>query len=576
MSDLKKSCVDLYPALMYTKYGSFYGYINSDGNFIISPIFSSATNFNENKLAIVCKDNYCGVININGEYVVPPIYNSIGPFIESRAVYVQGDVMGVIDENGNIITKKPYTFVGNYSDSLALVGSQTPANEYLYGYIDRYGNEVIPPIYMEGSDFKNNYALVKDRNGIYKVIDKSGAVFTTFPYKFVGNYNEDVFTFSETLGGLIGYVDIHGRILIKPKYTSASPVEDGYMVVSTSPNYIGSYGVITLSDHIVYPFIYDNINYVGENRFALGLSRGNNNDIFMNNIYALGNNNGNTLTDFKFLRIENFKDGLASAYDIQNTFFIDLRGRIVRNLPIVKGSGTLDIQCNLIYANIDYIPYYMDKDGYIIYKPNNRVKLSDKYTVMQLKYKPNVDYLVYYPQIQESPPSSVSDSINSKLRELSALKAISSNAVLDYNLYGNFENLFFKKDLYIPEINTYNYPFGAAHGLTTRSTPNINLKTGEFYSISDLFTCTTHWIDELNNIIENMIKTDPQYSYVYEDGFKGITSNQNFYVDENNIYIYFPPYEIAPYAAGFVTFKIPFKDIDHLLCKKGSFYNSFN
>lgn len=576
MSDLKKSCVDLYPALMYTKYGSFYGYINSDGNFLISPIFSSATNFNENKLAIVCKDNYCGVININGEYVVPPIYNSIGPFIESRAVYVQGDVMGVIDEDGNIITKKPYTFVGNYSDSLALVGSQTPANEYLYGYIDRYGNEVIPPIYMEGSDFKNNYALVKDRNGIYKVIDKSGAVFTTFPYKFVGNYNEDVFTFSETLGGLIGYVDIHGRILIKPKYTSASPVEDGYMVVSTSPNYIGSYGVITLSDHIVYPFIYDNINYVGENRFALGLSRGNNNDIFMNNIYALGNNNGNTLTDFKFLRIENFKDGLASAYDIQNTFFIDLRGRIVRNLPVVKGSGTLDIQCNLIYANIDYIPYYIDKDGYIIYKPNNRVKLSDKYTVMQLKYKPNIDYLVYYPQIQESPPSSVSDSINSKLRELSALKAISSNAILDYNLYGNFENLFFKKDLYIPEINTYNYPFGAAHGLTTRSTPNINLKTGEFYSISDLFTCTTHWIDELNNIIENMIKTDPQYSYVYEDGFKGITSNQNFYVDENNIYIYFPPYEIAPYAAGFVTFKIPFKDIDHLLCKKGSFYNSFN
>jgi len=73
-----------------------------------------------------------------------------------------------------------------------------------------------------------------------------------------------------------------------------------------------------------------------------------------------------------------------------------------------------------------------------------------------------------------------------------------------------------------------------------------------------------------------MIKTDPQYSYVYEDGFKGITSNQNFYVDEDNLYIYFAPYEIAPYASGFVTFKIPFADIDSLLCKDGSFYNSFN
>ena len=323
MSDFKKSCVDLYPALTNTKHGSFYGYINSDGNFIISPTFSSATNFNENKLAIVCKYDHCGVINTNGEYVVQPVYDSIEPFVESRAVYVQGDIMGVIDESGNIITKKPYTFVDSYSDSLALVGTKTPTDEYLYGYIDRDGNEVIPPNYVEGSDFKNNYALVKDRNGTYKVIDKRGAVFTTFPYKFVGNYNEDVFTFSETLGGLMGYVDIHGRVLIKPKYTSASPVEDGYMVVSTSPNYLGNYGVITLSDHIVYPFIYDDIRYVGENRFALGLSRGNNNNIFMNNIYSLGNNKGTTLTDFKFLHIENFKNGLASAYDIQNSFFIE-------------------------------------------------------------------------------------------------------------------------------------------------------------------------------------------------------------------------------------------------------------
>ena len=97
-----------------------------------------------------------------------------------------------------------------------------------------------------------------------------------------------------------------------------------------------------------------------------------------------------------------------------------------------------------------------------------------------------------------------------------------------------------------------------------------------FILFSDLFNCTTNWVNELNSIIRNMIKTDPQYSYVYEDGFKGITSNQNFYVDENNLYIYFPPYDIAPYVAGFVTFKIPFKDIDHLLCKEGSFYNSFN
>lgn len=576
MSDFKRSCIDLYPALTNTEKGSFYGYIDSKGDFIISPDFSKAASFDENKLAIVCKDDNCGVININGEYVIPPVYNSIEPFVESRAVYVQGDIMGVIDESGKIITKRPYVFVSSYSDSLAFVNIKTSSDEHLYGYIDRDGNEVIPPNYLEGSDFKNNYALVKSRDCTYQVIDKSGTVLTTFPYKFVGNYNENVLTFSETLGGLIGYVDIYGHVLIKPKFTSASPVNDGYMVVSTSPNYIGGYGVVTLSDHILYPFLYDHIKYVGENRFALGIYRGTNADIFMNNIYALGDNKGNILTDFNFLDVEKFKNGLASAYNLENSFFIDLNGRIARNLPIVKGTGILDLQCDIVYANIDYVPYYMSKNGDIIYEPNNRINLNDQYTLLKLKYKPNVNYLVYYPQIHKSTPSIVIENINSRLRELCALKVVDSNEVLDYNLYGNFETLFFKKDLYVPEINTYYYPFGAAHGMTTRSTPNINLKTGEFYSLSDLFSCTTYWINEINKIIKNMIETDPQYSYVYEDGFKSITIDQSFYVDEDNLYIYFAPYEIAPYAAGFVTFKIPFKYVDSMLCKEGSFYNSFN
>ena len=64
-----------------------------------------------------------------------------------------------------------------------------------------------------------------------------------------------------------------------------------------------------------------------------------------------------------------------------------------------------------------------------------------------------------------------------------------------------------------------------------------------------------------------MIKTSSSYSSVYEDGFKGINENQSFYVDENNLYIYFAPYEIAPYSSGFVTFKIPFEEIDSMIRK---------
>ena len=45
-------------------------------------------------------------------------------------------------------------------------------------------------------------------------------------------------------------------------------------------------------------------------------------------------------------------------------------------------------------------------------------------------------------------------------------------------------------------------------------------------------------------------------------------------MDKNNLYL-FPPYEIAPYA-GFVTFKIPFTEIEGMINKEGNFYKSFN
>ena len=85
-----------------------------------------------------------------------------------------------------------------------------------------------------------------------------------------------------------------------------------------------------------------------------------------------------------------------------------------------------------------------------------------------------------------------------------------------------------------------------------------------------------NWLGELNKIIQKMIDSDPQYEYVNKDAFKSIRIDQDFYIDGDNLYIYFPPYEIGPYAAGFITFKIPFSEISGMINKNGAFYLSFN
>lgn len=580
-----KEKVNLYPALKNIISGKVYGYIDEKGTFIIKPKYKNAYDFNEYGIAIVEENDLTGAINSEGEYIIKPIYESITPFKEGRAVYVLDNKVGVIDYKGNIITKNHYNYIGEFNEGMAVV-SVTRKDEAYYGYIDINGNEVVPPKYLMADEFKDGVALVKIKNKEYALIDKSGKVINTYNYEYVSQYGDGLMVFAKSIDGPYGYLDKDGKIVITPVYKLATGFEDGIAVVSTEELYNFKYGAINLKGKYVFSPVYSEIRYLGEDRFSLGMPLGDEKNI-ISSIYAIGDTDGNTLTSFKYLVVGEYKDGLAYASDDKFTFFIDKSGNRVKNLPMIEGSGELKIKDNIILANIDHSPYYLNKLGEIIYKPNDIIELSDKYSVSRIKYKPNINYLIYYPEVSGISNEKVEKEVNIKLKKMAYFipnnnegatnnKEIQSEDVLNYNYYGDFLVTFFKKNLLVMDISGYYYFFHAAHGMPYKKTPSIDLITGEFYSLKDLFIDGTEWIKEINKIIDNMIKTDKQYDYIFPNAFKGIKIDQDFYIDEDNIYIYFPPYEIGPYAAGFVTFKIPFKEVDNILNKEGSFYKAFN
>ena len=47
--------------------------------------------------------------------------------------------------------------------------------------------------------------------------------------------------------------------------------------------------------------------------------------------------------------------------------------------------------------------------------------------------------------------------------------------------------------------------------------------------------------------------------------FKSIEDKQKFYIQDDNIVVYFDLYDIAPYAAGIPEFIINVNKIDHIL-----------
>ena len=168
------------------------------------------------------------------------------------------------------------------------------------------------------------------------------------------------------------------------------------------------------------------------------------------------------------------------------------------------------------------------------------------------------------------------NSVNAELKKLSKVVPIDSSKQLEYSYTGDFSMTFFKKDLLVMELDGYQFYWGAAHGMPTRVHANIDLVSGRFYQLKDLFKPGSNYVKVLSDIVGNQIKNDPQYSYVFPDTYKGISADQPFYVKEDALYLYFAPYDIAPYAAGFPTFRIPYGEIMNIIDTEGAFWKAYH
>jgi hypothetical protein len=106
----------------------------------------------------------------------------------------------------------------------------------------------------------------------------------------------------------------------------------------------------------------------------------------------------------------------------------------------------------------------------------------------------------------------------------------------------------------------------------------IDIRTGASYQLKDLFLENKEYTAKINDMIAseitaNLASSSPMY---FPDSDKAIPELKNFKLDKDSLTIYFYPYDIAPYAAGFPEFLIPFKDISEYINEEGDFWKSFH
>lgn len=119
----------------------------------------------------------------------------------------------------------------------------------------------------------------------------------------------------------------------------------------------------------------------------------------------------------------------------------------------------------------------------------------------------------------------------------------------------------------ILSLNLIVYSFtGGAHGMTIVKSLTFDTKTGKQYTLQDLFKPGSDYEKVLSaSIQKDIVKWQVQLL----DKFDQIRPDQDFYIADTSIVIYFQLYEITPYYWGFPYFPIPILDISTIIKPDG-------
>jgi len=112
--------------------------------------------------------------------------------------------------------------------------------------------------------------------------------------------------------------------------------------------------------------------------------------------------------------------------------------------------------------------------------------------------------------------------------------------------------------------------FGGAHPMTYVRALNMDVLTGKNYQLSELFKPNSNYLKRLSDIIAEQIK---ERDIPLFEEFKGIRPNQDYYIADVNLIIFFQLYEITSYAQGFPYFSIPIYEIQDIVDEKGLLNN---
>lgn len=177
---------------------------------------------------------------------------------------------------------------------------------------------------------------------------------------------------------------------------------------------------------------------------------------------------------------------------------------------------------------------------------------------------------IYYPEIYDIKNTHVQEIINTEIynlmRDLIELQSKEQGFNYFNQMIGSYEIKTNERNILSLSLSNYAISKHAAHGITLIKSLTFNMETGKLYTLADLFTPESNYIKVLSSLIQKQITAR---DIPLLNGFNSIRPDQDFYIADKSLVIYFQLYEITPYYVGLPMFPISVFELEHIARANG-------
>jgi hypothetical protein len=352
--------------LFQIHYGKKWGYINRSGKTVIPPQFDDEGDF-FNARAKVQMDGKWGYIDETGRMVVKPQFDNAGDFWESLAPVQSGRKWGFIAPSGTFVVAPTFQAAAEFRDGLArfeVWDTIKCSMDYRKKEPDVYTKDNAPLLAFRFHDVVTASVGCFPENARYGYIDKDGQIAIAARFIDGSDFSEGLAVVREDGGSepKYGYIDRTGKIVIRPQFDQAFNFSEGLAAVAIaintrdSGNKVWSWGFIEPKGTFAIQPTYRQAHSFSEGLAEVSLRDGS---------WGYIDHNGKVAIQAKYSETNPFSEGLALVWpkDEENGYYIDKAGKKALTLSLGPQWSFSD---GLTVAGKEGERKYVDRKGKIV------------------------------------------------------------------------------------------------------------------------------------------------------------------------------------------------------------------